>query len=175
MFLLFNLINILFTNSTFYKITFIQFKSLEMFYMMSVWVHPIQLVFLSMWCSTAGVPGQWATLRKRKSCVDITLFYLSPVFFQIRAFRQSLGCKRFLETFVLHLFRHVGDYGFGTSLKDQLPFDESSHRVGGGSWALLIHFHGDLCDISTASVVVVATEDILRMAWVLGEDGERFL
>lgn len=75
----------------------------------------------------------------------------------------------------LHLLRYVGDDGFGASLKDQLPFDEGSHRVRGASGALLVLFHGYLCDIRDAIVVVLATEIILRMAGMLGEDSERFL
>lgn len=62
---------------------------------------------------------------------------------------------------MLHLLGHIGDYGFGASLKDQLPFDEGSNRVRGGTGALLIRFHGYLCDISAAAVVVMATEGIM--------------
>lgn len=61
---------------------------------------------------------------------------------------------------LLHLFGHVCDDGFGARLKDQLSFDECLHWVRGG--VLPVRFHG----------IVMA---VLRMAWVLHEDGERFV
>lgn len=71
----------------------------------------------------------------------------------------QLKKKKSSPSLLLDFLGDVGNDGFGSSLKDQLSFDERGHGValGGGAWLLCFHRHRSVLIICRDVTVAMAT------------------